>query len=63
MAFPLPGGGHGKRVLCLVILALLAVVNLVAAWDYPPLLLNTIALVALLVVAWRELRLSKQPGE
>jgi hypothetical protein len=50
-------------VLCLVILGLLAAVNLVAAWDYPPLLLNTVALLALVVVAWRELRLSKQPGE
>jgi hypothetical protein len=50
-------------VLCLVILGLLAAVNLVAAWDYPPLLLNTVALFALVVVAWRELRVSKQPGE
>jgi len=46
----------------LVVLALLAAVNLAAAWKYPPLLVNTIALGVLLVVVIRELRRRHQPG-
>ncbi|MDQ4081785.1 MAG: hypothetical protein M3123_02700 [Actinomycetota bacterium] len=54
-------GARETPVISIVVLLLLAAVNLAAGLEYPPLLANTVALVALTVVAWREMHAQKEP--
>ncbi len=49
-------------MISLVVLLALALVNVAAGVEYPPLLLNAATLVVLMVVAWREMRQQKEPG-
>ncbi len=49
-------------MISLAVLLALTLVNVAAGVKYPPLLLNAVALAALMVVAWRELRQQEEPG-
>ena len=53
--------GTGNAVISIAVLLLLAAVNLAAGLKYPPLFANTVALVFLTVVAWREMHAQKEP--
>jgi hypothetical protein len=49
-------------MISIAVVVTLALVNLAAGLEYPPLLANAAALGALAVVAWREMRQQKEPG-
>jgi hypothetical protein len=59
--FPLPPRGHRKRVFSIVVLLAFALVNAIAGVEYPPLFANVAAILALVVLAWREMHAQQQP--